>query len=269
MDIVHCSFCKHSNPADAKFCNACGSSLELQLCEACGAIDNVSASVCHKCGHPFAPRSGVAAADKDEDEDEDEAHSVAPTAQAEEDLARPPRSPWKLFALLALIVAGALVIYPRVAGDEAGLPGILPPAGVEAEAGAKVEADLPPPDSPAEEATETAPSQAAPETADAALPPTEATPSGADAQPADTEPAEDVPAAAIEAMDEAQLEPPSPTEAPTASAQEAAPAPTIAAQPTQAHEADTTSTSAAAPQATPTGCSPAIDALGLCNQGFR
>nr|MBP6491044.1 zinc ribbon domain-containing protein [Thauera sp.] len=55
MDIVHCSFCKHSNPADAKFCNACGSSLALQLCEACGAIDNVSATVCHKCGHPFAP----------------------------------------------------------------------------------------------------------------------------------------------------------------------------------------------------------------------
>ena len=263
MDIVHCSFCKHSNPADAKFCNACGSSLELQLCEACGAIDNVSATVCHKCGRPFAPRSGVAAADKDE------AHSVAPAAQAGEDLARPPRSPWKLFALLALIVAGALVIYPRVAGDEAGLPGIHPPAAVEAEAGAKAEADLPPPDSPAEEATETAPSQAAPETADAALPATETTPSAADALPADIEPAEDVPAAAIEAMEEAQLEPPSPTEAPTESAQQAAPAPTIAAQPTQANEADTTSTSAAAPQATPTGCSPAIDALGLCNQGFR
>jgi hypothetical protein len=262
MDIVRCAFCKQSNPAGAKFCDACGSSLELQVCEAGGAIDNVSASVCHKCGHPFAPRSGVAAADQGE------AQSVTPIAQAE-GLARPTRSPWKLFALLALIVAGALVMYPRVAGDEAGLPGIHAPAEVEAEAGAKAEADLPPPDSPAEEATATAPSQAAPETADAALPPTETTPSPADAQPADTEPAEDVPAAAIEAMDEAQLEPPSPTEAPTESAQEAAPAPPIAAQPTQAHEADTTSTSAATPQATPTGCSPAIDALGLCNQGFR
>ncbi|MDX9886069.1 double zinc ribbon domain-containing protein [Thauera sp.] len=248
MDIVHCSFCKHGNPADAKFCNACGSSLALQLCEACGAIDNVSAAVCHKCGQPFAPRSGVATPD------EGEAQSVTPAAQTEKP-ARPKRSPWKLFALLALIVAGALVVYPRVAGDEAQLPAIHAPVAVEAEA----EADSPPPDSPAGDATETAPSEAASETTDTALPPTDAAPSASA-----TEPLEDAPAPPTEALDAAQVEPPSPTETTTESAQDESPAPSAATQPTQAPAADSAEPPAPNPQTAPAGCSPAIDALGLC-----
>lgn len=276
MDIVHCSFCKHGNPADAKFCNACGSSLALQLCEACGAIDNVSATICHKCGHPFAPRSGVAAADTDA------AQSLTPAAQAEESAAA-RRSPWKLFALLAVIVAGTLVIYPRVAGDEARLPAIDAPVEVDPEAGAKTEADLPPPHSPPADPTQAPPSKAAPETvaetADAALPPTDAAPSPAtverataeptDALPTAAVPAEDTPAAPTEVTDEAQVAPPSPTEATTESAQEDTSAPTVDASPPQAPAADNAQTSAANPQTTPAGCSPAIDALGLCNRGFR
>ena len=255
MDIVHCSFCKHGNPADAKFCNACGSSLALQLCEACGAIDNVSATACHKCGHPFAPRSDVAAADTDA------AQSLTPAAQAEESAAA-RRSPWKLFALLAVIVAGTLVIYPRVAGDEARLPAIDAPVEVDPEAGAKTEADLPPPHSPPADPTQAPPSEAAAETADAALPPTDALPTAA-------VPAEDTPAAPTEVTDEAQVAPPSPTEATTESAQEDTSAPTVDTSPPQAPVADTTPTSAANPQTTPAGCSPAIEALGLCNRGFR
>ena len=272
MDIVHCSFCKHGNPADAKFCNACGSSLALQLCEACGAIDNVSATVCHKCGHPFAPRSGVAAADTDA------AQSLTPAAQAEESAAA-RRSPWKLFALLAVIVAGTLVIYPRVAGDEARLPAIDAPAEVDPEAGAKTEADLPRPHSSPVDATQAPPSEAAPDTADTALPPTDAAPSPAtverataeptDALPTAAVPAEDTPAAPTEVTDEAQVAPPSPTEATTESAQEDTSAPTVDASPPQAPAADNAQTSAANPQTTPAGCSPAIDALGLCNRGFR
>ena len=255
MDIVNCSFCKHGNPADAKFCNACGSSLALQLCEACGAIDNVSATVCHKCGHPFAPRSDVAAADTDA------AQSLTPAAQAEESAAA-RRSPWKLFALLAVIVAGTLVIYPRVAGDEARLPAIDAPVEVDPEAGAKTEADLPRPHSSPADATQAPPSEAAAETADAALPPTDALPTAA-------VPAEDTPAAPTEVTDEAQVAPPSPTEATTESAQEDTSAPTVDASPPQAPAADNAQTSAANPQTTPAGCSPAIDALGLCNRGFR
>ena len=272
MDIVNCSFCKHGNPADAKFCNACGSSLALQLCEACGAIDNVSATACHKCGHPFAPRSDVAAADTDA------AQSLTPAAQAEESAAA-RRSPWKLFALLAVIVAGTLVIYPRVAGDEARLPAIDAPVEVDPEAGAKTEADLPRPQSSPADATQAPPSEAAPETADAALPPTDAAPSPAtverataeptDALPTAAVPAEDTPAAPTEVTDEAQVAPPSPTEATTESAQEDTSAPTVDASPPQAPAADNAQTSAANPQTTPAGCSPAIDALGLCNRGFR
>ena len=252
MDIVHCSFCKHSNPADAKFCNACGSSLALQLCEACGAIDNVSATVCHKCGHPFAPRSGVAAPD------EGETQNVTSAAQVDEP-ARPRRSPWKLFALLALIVAGALVIYPRVAGDEAQLPVIHAPVDVEVGAGAKAETDLPPTDSSSGDATETAPSEATSETSSAALPSTDAAPS-----PTDTEPAEDTPAPPTEALDEAQVEAPSPAETTTEPGQDESLAPSAAAQPTQAPAADTAENTAANQPPTPAGCSPAIDALGLC-----
>ena len=252
MDIVHCSFCKHGNPADAKFCNACGSSLALQLCEACGAIDNVSATVCHKCGHPFAPRSDVAAADTDA------AQSLTPAAQAEESAAA-RRSPWKLFALLAVIVAGTLVIYPRVAGDEARLPAIDAPVEVDPEAGAKTEADLPRPHSSPADATQAPPSEAASETAGAALPSTDAAPS-----PTDTEPAEDTPAPPTEALDEAQVEAPSPAETTTEPGQDESLAPSAAAQPTQAPAADTAENTAANQPPTPAGCSPAIDALGLC-----
>ena len=260
MDIVHCSFCKHGNPADAKFCNACGSSLALQLCEACGAIDNVSATVCHKCGHPFAPRSGVAAADTGA------AQSVTPAAHAEESAAA-RRSPWKLFALLAVIVAGTLVIYPRVAGDEARLPAIDAPAEVDPEAGAKTEADSPRPHSSPADATPS-PATVEPATREPATV-ERATAEPTDALPTAAVPAEDTPAAPTEVTDEAQVAPPSPTEATTESAQEDTSAPTVDTSPPQAPVADTTPTSAANPQTTPAGCSPAIDALGLCNRGFR
>lgn len=56
MDTRPCSFCSHKNPEDAKFCNACGASMHLQLCQHCGAIDNVSAVACYKCGRSFSSR---------------------------------------------------------------------------------------------------------------------------------------------------------------------------------------------------------------------
>lgn len=54
MDTLQCSFCSHENPATAKFCNACGSLLNLQLCKHCGAIDHAAATACYKCGAAFA-----------------------------------------------------------------------------------------------------------------------------------------------------------------------------------------------------------------------
>lgn len=244
MEIVHCSFCKHGNPADAKFCNACGSSLALRLCEACGAIDNVAASACYKCGHAFAPSAGEVAPD------EGEAQGLRPAAQAEEP-SRPERSPWKLFALLVLVVAGTLVIYPRVAGDEAKLSAINVPVEVAAEPAAR----LPPADSPPALTADSAPS----DSADATQPPTDAA----------TAPVEDAPAHPTTATDEGKIEPPSSAGTATESPPEEALAPTTATRPAEAQSADVPETAPATPQAPPAGCSPAIDALGLCPSGFR
>lgn len=251
MEIVHCSFCKHGNPADAKFCNACGSSLALQLCQACGAIDNISATACHKCGHPFAPGNRVVVTP-----DDDEAQRPTPPAQAEQP-ARAGRSPWKLFALLAVVVTGTLVIYPRVAGDEATLSAIPVPAEV-ADAPAP---GLPAPDSPPGAATESAPSGSTGHDGDAGMQP-----------PADaaTEPAADAPAHSTEAGHEGAVEAPSSTDTTPEPAAEEASVSNATTQPTEAQSADVPdSATTTAPQATPAGCSPAIDALGLCPQGFR
>lgn len=224
MEIVHCSFCKHGNPADAKFCNACGSSLTLQLCQACGAIDNISATVCYKCGQPFAP--GV----DSPTQGDDEAQCPTPPAQA----GQAPRTrpgPWKLLALLAVVAAATLVIYPRVAGDEAPLSAPPLPADL---------ADAPTPDSPAPDSPPAvaADAAAAPETS--------------------------APAHSSAAEHEEEVEAPSSTDT---TAEAAADEPPTTTQPTQAQSADVPDT--ATPQATPAGCSPAIDALGLCPQGFR
>ncbi len=53
MPILRCLFCNHVNPAEASFCNACGSQLDLQPCGQCGAVDSRTAKSCHKCGTPF------------------------------------------------------------------------------------------------------------------------------------------------------------------------------------------------------------------------
>jgi ribosomal protein L40E len=50
MSSTSCSFCQHANPADAKFCNECGSPLNLEPCLGCGAVNDVHALRCHACG---------------------------------------------------------------------------------------------------------------------------------------------------------------------------------------------------------------------------
>ena len=50
---LQCLFCKHLNPSGAIFCNECGTQLNMQPCEQCGAIDARDARNCHKCGTEF------------------------------------------------------------------------------------------------------------------------------------------------------------------------------------------------------------------------
>lgn len=56
MLTLDCPFCERENPEDAKFCNACGSPLHLKPCQQCGAVDDVRAQACYKCGAPFPAR---------------------------------------------------------------------------------------------------------------------------------------------------------------------------------------------------------------------
>jgi hypothetical protein len=50
MSDVTCNFCAHGNPEGSKFCNACGSPLNLTLCSGCEAVNSVSAKECYRCG---------------------------------------------------------------------------------------------------------------------------------------------------------------------------------------------------------------------------
>ncbi len=54
MLLPQCFFCKHLNPAGAKFCNDCGSPLHLKPCSECEAINDQAATNCYRCGkdHP-------------------------------------------------------------------------------------------------------------------------------------------------------------------------------------------------------------------------
>lgn len=49
-----CRFCRHVNPPAARFCNECGSPLELQPCWACEAVNSAGAERCHACGASLA-----------------------------------------------------------------------------------------------------------------------------------------------------------------------------------------------------------------------
>ena len=45
-----CPFCDHRNPVGAKFCNDCGSPLDLKPCNQCSAVNHLAATNCYQCG---------------------------------------------------------------------------------------------------------------------------------------------------------------------------------------------------------------------------
>jgi class 3 adenylate cyclase len=47
-----CSRCQHENPADAVFCQECGTRLEVG-CPGCGTANQLGAKFCKKCGQPM------------------------------------------------------------------------------------------------------------------------------------------------------------------------------------------------------------------------
>jgi Double zinc ribbon len=57
MQSTDCPFCKHANPAGAKFCNECGSPLHLVPCGHCDAVNHVNDLQCYRCGASRVPRT--------------------------------------------------------------------------------------------------------------------------------------------------------------------------------------------------------------------
>jgi double zinc ribbon protein len=64
LSLIRCRYCEHENPADAKFCGACGGELHLPphlaSCPRCGAVNSASATVCIWCHGPFPARKAGA-----------------------------------------------------------------------------------------------------------------------------------------------------------------------------------------------------------------
>src|SRR5712692_1105123 len=54
---MHCPKCQHENREGAKFCEACGSKLELS-CSACGNQVRPGAAFCDSCGAPLTEKKG-------------------------------------------------------------------------------------------------------------------------------------------------------------------------------------------------------------------
>jgi hypothetical protein len=49
MSVTQCRFCDHVNPAGSKFCSECGGALHLLPCPRCGAVSEVTATLCYQC----------------------------------------------------------------------------------------------------------------------------------------------------------------------------------------------------------------------------
>ena len=53
MSLIRCQYCEQSNPAEARFCNACGGALRLPphlaSCPRCGTVNPVTTAVCCWC----------------------------------------------------------------------------------------------------------------------------------------------------------------------------------------------------------------------------
>jgi len=96
MSLNSCPFCEQVNPADAKFCNACGGALHLVPCPRCGAVSDVTASVCYQCHGPL-PGHGT-----------DEGNPASPAADVP---APEPRRRPQVMAGAAVLAAVAVLGY--------------------------------------------------------------------------------------------------------------------------------------------------------------
>lgn len=86
MPAIQCLSCEVQNPGGAKFCQECGSALNLKLCAQCEAVNDRAAEQCHQCQALFGTAS-------------------APKAPAS----------WRTRWARASLVAGALIVLAGLA----------------------------------------------------------------------------------------------------------------------------------------------------------
>jgi len=96
MSLNSCPYCEQDNPAEAKFCNACGGALHLVPCARCGAVNDITASTCYQC-HVQLPGRGTDARD-----------AAQPTAEVSKPL---PGAPSRIIVGAAVLAAIALLGY--------------------------------------------------------------------------------------------------------------------------------------------------------------
>lgn len=102
-----CLSCEHLNPAEAKFCQECGSALNLKLCKQCEAINEAKAARCHKCDAAFVIAKPAA----------------SPTVA-------PKTSRNRVVAALgvAVLIGGAIALYAGTRSKPAAAVAVKPPA---------------------------------------------------------------------------------------------------------------------------------------------
>ena len=93
MALNACPYCDHGNPAEAKFCNACGGALHLAPCPRCGAVSEITATTCYQCNAKLPGRKT-------------DAPDAVPTAEA----ALGPLSRWRRRAIAGTTALAAIAV---------------------------------------------------------------------------------------------------------------------------------------------------------------
>src|SRR5688572_21576419 len=283
MSALKCLACQHENKVEDKFCEACGSSLDLRFCPACEAVNGRGATRCHSCSAALPADAAEETAAPEEAAAPGE--TAAPQAQAQ---FRPPlrwrvieadRSPARQAAVLtgrallalSLVALGALAYHfygewspaakaAAAAAAPAAGASVAPRAEPPAPAPAPVAAVPPEPLKPkVAPAAASAPKRAAPEPKRAAQEPKQARRASAVTHLRGTAPA---PAIA----------------APEPQEKTVAPAPPPAAEASHARVTHTRpgtavpvveTTPPASPKSAASACPEAVAALGLCSANVK
>lgn len=124
MSVAQCRFCDHVNPAGSKFCSECGGALHLLPCPRCGAVSQVTATVCYQC-HAQLPWHATATPET----------STPPAVVSK------PSVRWRATALVGAVIV-ALAAAWGYYGDRQPLPAepAAPPVARDAASGSVVRA---------------------------------------------------------------------------------------------------------------------------------